>query len=437
MEMLNYALGVVSITCAALMMGLVFRRPSLVFWQGTFVGYSIFLAAPVAILLIFRSLPEADAYAALTIKDNSEVLFHVAAAGVLLYIFGRGEVTLSPRQIRRETHPAPGFLWKLYIAYIAAAIFIFFKSGKLDGGHWYENGATMYQQSVSAVLVGNIGNVLRVVMPAIAIMLRRRGAISSRVLVIMALLTMLFELVVSSNRILVLFWLLALILEYRHRLKKNFVVFAVISPFILQANQYFPIVRGLLWTNGASVNQLYASVEAAKDAHNRDAAGLDRVLGSAVEADNLNVIKYVVNYFPQRHDYFYGSTFFLKGLSFAIPRMLWPEKPPTFGTFIGERATGVTGLALNSAFIGEAYGNFGVLAVPILCLSLFVAGRISRLLRADYARAATFFIALAAWRFDFSFVVIGLSMLLAIEYFRRVMRGLVRGTVAGNYMNKF
>nr|WP_057928181.1 hypothetical protein [Burkholderia ambifaria] len=432
MEMLNYALGLVAITCAVLMMRRVFLWPSLVFWQGTFVGYSIFLAAPVLILLIFQSLPEADAYAALTIKDAPEVLCHIAAAGILLYIFGCWEMRRSIREIVRETHPASGFLWKLYLVYIAAAIFIFFKSGKLDGGHWYENGAAMYQQSVTAVLIGNIGNVLRVIMPAVAIMLRRRNAISSRTLVIMAVFTMIFELVVSSNRILVLFWLIALLLEYRHRLQKNIILFAIAAPFILQANQYFPIVRGLLWTNGASVNQLYAGVEAAKDAHSRDAAGLDRVLGSAVEADNLNVIKYVVNYFPARHDFFYGSTFFLKGLSFAVPRMLWPEKPPTFGTFIGERATGVTGLALNSAFIGEAYGNFGILAVPILCISLFVVGRISLLLRADYARAATFFVALAAWRFDFSFIIIGLSMLLAIEFFRRSLRGTVRKTAAIN-----
>ena len=426
MEMLNYALGFVAITCAVLMMRRVFLWPSLVFWQGTFVGYSIFLAAPVLILLIFQSLPEADAYAALTIKDDPEVLCHIAMAGILLYIFGCWEMRRSIREIVRETHPASGFLWKLYLVYIAAAVFIFFKSGKLDGGHWYENGAAMYQQSVTAVLIGNIGNVLRVIMPAVAIMLRRRNAISSRTLVIMAVFTMIFELVVSSNRILVLFWLIALLLEYRHRLQKNIILFAIAAPFILQANQYFPIVRGLLWTNGASVNQLYASVEAAKDAHSRDAAGLDRVLGSAVEADNLNVIKYVVNYFPVRHDFFYGSTFFLKGLSFAVPRMLWPEKPPTFGTFIGERATGVTGLALNSAFIGEAYGNFGILAVPILCISLFIVGRLSLLLRADYARAATFFVALAAWRFDFSFIIIGLSMLLTIEFFRRSLRGAVR-----------
>lgn len=427
MEILNYALGILAIACALLMAWRVALFPALGFWQGTFIGYSVFLAAPVLILLIFQSLPKPDAYAALTIKDDPTVLFHIAAAGVTLYFFGQGEMVRSMRGVKYETHPKSSFLWKLYIVYLAAAIFIFFKSGKLDGGHWYENGASMYQQSVTAVAIGNLGNVLRVIMPAVAIMLRRRGTLSAKSLIIMAVFTMLFELVASSNRIIVMFWLIALILEFKHRIKRNIVLFAVLSPIILQANQYFPIVRGLLWTNGANANQMYASIQAAKDARDRGAAGIDEVLGSAVEADNLNVIKYVVGYFPDRHDYFYGTTFFLKGFAFVVPRAIWPEKPPTFGTFVGERATGVNGLALNSAFIGEAYGNFGPLAVPILCLSLFIAGRICRLLRADYARAATFFVALAAWRFDFSFIVIGLSILLLLELCRRSLRGALRG----------
>jgi hypothetical protein len=216
-----------------------------------------------------------------------------------------------------------------------------------------------------------------------------------------------------------LFWILALMIAFRNRLKRNILLFLLISPILLQANQYFPIVRGLLWTNGASVNQFQDSLTAARDARDSNGAGIDRVLGSAVEADNLNVIRFVVNYFPARHDYFYGATFFL-------PRSLWPEKPPIFSTCVAEAATGISGLALNSTFIGEAYGNFGWLSVPILCASLWAAGRICRLFRADYARAAVFFVALAAWRFDFSFLIIGLSLLLLLELGRRAILGTLR-----------
>lgn len=405
------------------------RDPAIRFWQGIFLGYAIFIGGPVLILLIFQSIPDPGLYDPLSVSDNSGVSVLISITGIMIYIIGAKELYLERKLIYRETNAPSRFLWILYGAYISFAIFVFLKSGKLNGGHWYENGAALYEQSISAVIVGNVENVLRVSMPAILLTLLRRRKITPRVMILIAAFTMLFELVVSSNRIIVLFWILGILLSFRHRLKKNLFIFIIISPIILEANQYFPIVRGLLWTNGASVNQFRDSVAAAQDARNNNAAGIDRVLGSAVEADNLNVMKFVMEYFPDRHDYFYGATFFLKGFAFVVPRALWPEKPPIFSTFVADAATGIKGLALNSTFIGEAYGNFGWMSSLILSASLFIVGRVCRLFRTDYARAASFFIALAAWRFDFSFLIISFTLLLGLEFFRRVISGSLRKRV--------
>jgi oligosaccharide repeat unit polymerase len=98
------------------------------------------------------------------------------------------------------------------------------------------------------------------------------------------------------------------------------------------------------------------------------------ILGSTVDA---------FEFFPERHDYLFGSTFAVLPVTF-VPRAWWPSKPESLGIIMVElRNPNEVTYSEAVSTIGELYVNFGVLGIP---LGMLVYGFACQLLYLLYCR---------------------------------------------------
>lgn len=107
-----------------------------------------------------------------------------------------------------------------------------------------------------------------------------------------------------------------------------------------------------------------------------------------IESD-VNTIKSTVNafeYFPEHHDYLYGSTFAVLPVTY-IPRAWWPNKPEALGfVMVDIRTSGNVTYTEAVSTIGELYANFGVFGIPI---GMFIYGLICQGLYMFFRHNAT------------------------------------------------
>lgn len=94
-----------------------------------------------------------------------------------------------------------------------------------------------------------------------------------------------------------------------------------------------------------------------------------------------------INYFPNIHDYLYGSSL-LKIFVFWIPRDIWDSKPEELTTYVGRLFYGTSrgvGYSTGMTLTGEFYINFGIFGVIILSfvLGYLSIAIISKLLTSD------------------------------------------------------
>ncbi|MGO4154114.1 hypothetical protein [Cupriavidus sp. YAF13] len=417
-----------------------FSRRVINFTAGLQLGFTYFICGPLALSVVFggqtSDLPIPD----FDLSGSEPVLVYIALASIVF----NGMSLLDKRSrnsLRNSRFEVASLVGKsgvdkriiiFSLVWVILAVAAFYFSGKYKGGHWMESQSEAFSSSASASIVANFYNVFRVGMPGALLYACHVGKLSYRNLILVMLIFLAIELVVSSNRIIILFCLMAALYAVTKGLKKKLVVLLIISPLLVNFNYAFPIIRGLLWSDGANLSSMASSVSDGYDYRNDESNNLQEKLGQLVESSNLNVMKFVVDRFPSEYDYFYGETVFLKTATFIIPKAIWSDKPLGFGSFLGLTITGSNILALNATLLGEAFGNFGWFAIFIVPLCLFGIGRVWSSLRSPFYRYLSFFFAFACWRFDFSFSVISLAVLVAFNFgFRFAVNGRVKSRYPG------
>lgn len=429
MYLLNLCITIFVIATSVAVSWRIFKRRIVNFTAGLQLGFTYFICGPLTLAAIFgrqtSDLPIPD----FEMGGSEPVLIYITLASIVFNIIPLLDSTR--RSVRKSSAPVNPALERcttkdpkigvFILLWAVLAVIAFYFSGKYQGGHWMESQSEAFSSNASASVVGNFYNVFRVAMPGVLLYASHIGRISYRRLILLMGIFVVIELVISSNRIIILFCLISALYATTRGLKKKLIIVAMLSPLLMDFNYAFPIIRGLLWSDGASVNSMVSSVTDGYGYRKEESGNMEAKLGQLVESSNLNVMKFVVDNFPERFDYFLGKTVFLKTFTFVIPKAIWSDKPMGFGSFLGVTITGSKVLALNSTLLGEAFGNFGWWAVFIVPLCLFWIGRAWNGLSSPFYRYAAFFCAFACWRFDFSFSVISMAVLVAFHFLFRVI----------------
>lgn len=393
--------------------------------DGLLFGGWYFLFLPFLCALIFGSIgsPPELRFDSFVPAENVETSLYIWFS---LFCFTILSMALTPIVYGEEPEATNKAIhrncWRALVAtYLCSTLTMFVLSGKYLGySHWYMSNAALLGSGGFYGFIGQFANVTRILIPAFILYAGINRAIwPKRNVILPMILTAggltLIDLILTGNRITILFFGLALIgvIIFRAWWRLAMVA-AVLLPLVLLISLYWPIVRGMLWSERLSVDHvenIYNSVNAErsyKNAYSGDNAIAD-VIVATTEGFNLVVLNYIVDAYPGRYSCTYGSTMIMKTMLTPIPKYYIPWKPNSIGTDIGSRVSGNPYLVLNTTIIGEAWANFWWLGVPLLCI--FVYG-ISRLFNAPLPRRLIScmgaFLAFASWRFDFSFLVLSL-----------------------------
>ncbi len=383
---------------------------------GVVLGYSYFIGGPVLQLLLFGQIDDFD----LAI-DPVRLGSSLPLATYLLLTAG---VTLCFLKFPRNdkigglagSFDAPAQL-SVYVtlhlvAYGALAVTLFLMSGKMRGGHWMEANNEMYASGFLPTIVGNFYNVLRVTLPGVVAFAFLRKVRSFRSSISTLIVFAVFEVIVSSNRIVLLFTLMAIALILWTHNKKLLIILVVLAPIVAQFNAVFPAVRGLMWSQGLSYAQTSDSFRVAIDSAKEPMPERgSKLVGSAFESANIMVLQYVMDTYGRSKPLLHGETMLIKPATLFLPKSIFPAKPEGFNTRVGFDITGNNILALNTTLAGEAFGNFGWLGPAFFGLVAVLFFTASRLLGGRLVEYQLFFVAFAAWRFEFAFLAIGVFVL--------------------------
>lgn len=181
-------------------------------------------------------------------------------------------------------------------------------------------------------------------------------------------------------------------------------------PLIIVA-KFWPMVRGMIWAEQVSIERVIDVISIAYESEIVSDNGESDPIMVLTEGSNIVSLKYVVDNFPRKYDYTYGDTMILKSLGALIPKSIWPSKPDGIGNLVGEVALGGVSLYLNVTILGDAWSNFSLLGIFYIIMMLVF---IQNFFKFKYFKLLTsifFMVAIASWRFDFSFYFITIYIL--------------------------
>ena len=230
-------------------------------------------------------------------------------------------------------------------------------------------------------------------------------------------LLFLLQIVMTGNRIFFGLFLLSFLAScWLHRRKRQIVIFLIAAPaliFLFSAWNYF---RHDLSTIGEDV-----TTYAEGDLGNRAITSLM----DTFEGNDTLILLHMINDFGFTNEYLYGGSY-ARILYFAVPRSIYPEKPPGFSLEMGARYEPGTGASLAVTALGECWANFGPLS--LLLFPLITVGILNlSSARAEYFRnhallgttAFLLFIWIARSSFEDNFLTftlaIALSTILGLE----------------------
>lgn len=417
---MNYLYCLLAILVSGYILSNTILKFRMSYWDGVSCGFAFFIGGPLLQVIIFSEISSRERnLPALSIDNSNESVFLFLAVFsfifYILYIINKKNDSLI--NINININNLKVYFISFTAIYLFFAFYIFLLSGKLSGGHWYENYDALYSGSAISTVIGNFYNVMRICFPGVLIFAVIKKLLSNKEFIIISIIYGSFELLISSNRVIILLIIFSFILLFYKNNKKYIFLLVLISPLIMQFNHAFPIMRGLMFSENVSIEQLLNSYEVATDFRKSEGFNIEESVSGLFEADNLNVVKFVYDNFPSRYNYVKGETVYLKTATFFLPKAIWPNKPEGFGGFLGPEITGTEVLTLNSTIIGEAYGNFGLLALILVPLNLYLTGILFKNLHGTILNYCPFFIAFASWRFEFAFIIISAFALFIIKKF--------------------
>lgn len=174
------------------------------------------------------------------------------------------------------------------------------------------------------------------------------------------LLFLVLGVVMSGNRVFFALYLLAFLSScWLYERKKIIVTLLAASPLIVLLFSVWAWVRQDVSKIPDSVERLVINA----DMGNRVVTSLMDV----TEGASVMLVMNIVNDYGNKYEYLYGSTY-SRLFTFFQPRILHPERTPDFQTITAARYEPGETTTLGSTALGEAYANFGILAIFILPL---------------------------------------------------------------------
>lgn len=255
------------------------------------------------------------------------------------------------------------------------SIYSFISSGKLDGGHWQGNLETSLQSNVLLIIIGNFANVYRGAIFGILYNAFGRGLVSRRMVVLVGLMVVVFDVFITFNRITAAYYAIMLVLLYRRYLPLMLLAAIPLLPIVGYFSIVWSALRGLALVDGYSLSGFVNAMSAVNTAIGSGQMEIGRSTNGIFDSENIIVLDWLVQNTGGRFPQLNGYTFLLRPLTVLIPSTLWPDKPGVFGLIVGSNLQGVPGLALNSTLFGEAVGNFSYAwPLPLLAMLLLLNG---------------------------------------------------------------
>jgi hypothetical protein len=302
-------------------------------------------------------------------------------------------------------------------------IYTVYASGRLSGGHWQEALSEALQTSSTLILLSNFLNAYRALIFGLIFFVYLRGGVQRKTALALGVAVGAIDVLLTLNRISVAYFYILILMLYWDRVRYVLLATLVAIPIIAPLSSAWTFVRAQALYDGYSVAGFSKAFDDAifqQSGASKEPIAL--AANSIFETTNIQVLHNIVERFPSEYPLFYGWTYFLRPVVIFIPSTIWPGKPSTFGVFVGESLEKFPGLALNSTFIGEPYGNFYLLWPLAFMLMLFCLSSLFRWLSnfAPYAGPMAFFSGFALGRFEITYATV---CVLAIFVFIMLMTG--------------
>lgn len=392
-------------------------------FDGLFFGGCIFIVFPIALTVFLGKITLGDfdkSYSFDLLNDISTTIYalsSVIAFGMVANFKPKCKTLYLSKQIPEYCKQ---YLLLTFVLYSISEIIFFIASGKASGdAHWYSSNAGTFEKGFVYVLLGQFHNVGRVIIPAIFIYLEIKSPSykTLRLHLLFSVVLIFLELILSGNRIAMLFILLSFLLPFILLQRfKGILYLGLLSLPLLGVAQIWPQVRGLLWTQKLSVEHVNNVFSTVVESSRKTSLPLENPLLVATEGSNLITLNYTVKKYKNSSDLLLGETILLKSIGTFIPKSVWKGKPDALGLTVGQEISNISGLVLNATIIGEAWANFGIFGVPIIILLAYLIDLpISKLEYKSFFSSIMFMAGIASWRFDFSFFVIVILIMLLIH----------------------
>ena len=174
----------------------------------------------------------------------------------------------------------------------------------------------------------------------------------------LVLVALLLEMVMSGNRIFIAFYLLGfLTCCWLYGRKKLIALLLIASPMLVLIFSVWGLVRHDLSTIPDAVSSGIIETEIR-----------ERALSSlmyATEGQGVLLLVHVINDFPNRFDFLYGSTYG-RLFTFWMPRSMYPQRPLDFTNQAAVFYLPGETTSLCATALGEAYANFGFPSMFVL-----------------------------------------------------------------------
>jgi hypothetical protein len=377
-------------------------RRTLDFWVGFIAGTIYFIYIPLGLVIVLGRLQAPEDFSATSIPD----VFLERNAPQVMVLLGMVAMVLAcvsffPRKFPANVvskNPGGVALKWYFIEYVAISLLVFFLAGLGDdGAHWYRSKEDfLLNYGLFGVLLVYAIVALRIAVLVFSVRQYFLGELSFSRLIGLLVVTCALDLYLTSNRIFTLLVLvtvfIVMVMERRYGWLLAFLAF---TPVLAYFMNIFRWIRSFMHSSGAGgIGEVAAGIAIGVDFATKQSSGVDVVdiVSGITESVNLNVAIGIVTRFGGSIDYLYGETF-LKAFVFWVPRSIWPSKPDSIATVVGNLFAPGDSAALVATLYGELFANFGMFSFFLIVPMLILAEKLCAILfRDDMVRMLVSFV---------------------------------------------
>ena len=410
------------------------------FIDGVVLGLTYYISIPMAVILLYGRIGSDF----LTIEDylpyediTTTFVIYVASlmvCGLKIYLPAlapRGrlaslarlfisdpvvQMAPEPRHGAHRRAPRWSYVhWLLGVnlaIYYASTIFVFFRAGVSDGGHWYHATSSLLSESPIYIVIKYFSNFTRTsVFGILGILTLRHPKYQYRLAVAGAVVCV-SDMLMTFNRITVIYFGILLLIGSWNKIYNIILGLFCLLFGGVYIGSLWPEFRGQVSNYGYSLSGFADAAAKAIEVNSKSLPFVD-AMNSLFESFSFTVLNWEVkNYSNISVDF---GAYFTRPLGVMIPRAIWPDRPESFALLLG-RNFSKEELALNSYIIGEPFAN-SWLFWPLLLVGAILVNDLvyRRLSKRDPAWGFIgAIIGFAWWRFDTSFLAVSVVISLII-----------------------